>query len=82
MPLESGASSTPQLISSNIDASGILDRPPSRAMTREYGSAFALDVPALNVLGTVIARSERDEAIQTVTVEKFWIALLSLAMTA
>jgi hypothetical protein len=75
MPLESGASSTPQLISSNIDASGIQDRPPSRAMTREYGSAFALDVPALNVLGTVIARSERDEAIHSSFVRR-WIASL------
>ena len=30
----------------------------------------------------VIARSESDEAIQTVAVERFWIASLALAMTA
>src|SRR5437867_2573444 len=35
MPREGGASSTPRLLDSITDISGILDRPPSRAMTVE-----------------------------------------------
>jgi len=41
MPREGGASSTPRLIVSIIGVSGILDRPPSRAMTAEYDLAFS-----------------------------------------
>jgi hypothetical protein len=40
MPREGGASSTPRLFGSITDVSGILDRPPSRAMTTEYKAAF------------------------------------------
>src|SRR6185295_16888230 len=38
---ESGASSTPRRIDFITDASGILDRPPSRTMTAEYGFSFS-----------------------------------------
>ncbi len=41
MPREGGASSTPRPIVSIIDVSGILDRPPSRAMTAEYEFAIS-----------------------------------------
>ncbi|MGH6777461.1 MAG: hypothetical protein ACRECL_05565 [Bradyrhizobium sp.] len=36
---------------------------------------------AVACLGTVVARSESDEPIQTITAERFWIASLSLATT-
>jgi hypothetical protein len=41
MPREGGASSTPRLIGSITDVSGILDRPPSRTMTTEYDFAIS-----------------------------------------
>jgi hypothetical protein len=41
MPREGGASSMPRPIVSIIDVSGILDRPPSRAMTAEYEFAIS-----------------------------------------
>ena len=41
IPRACGGSSTPRLIGSIIDVSGILDRPPSRTMTGECVSAFS-----------------------------------------
>src|SRR2546428_10472670 len=41
MPREGGASSTPRLLGSIVDVSGILDHPPSRVMTTEYHFAFS-----------------------------------------
>ena len=41
IPRACGGSSTPRLISSIINVSGILDRPPSRTMTGECVSAFS-----------------------------------------
>ena len=40
-PREGGGTSTPRLIGSIIDVSGILGRPPSRTMTVEYDVAFS-----------------------------------------
>src|SRR4030095_11486633 len=44
MPREGGASSTPRLLGSITDVSGILDRPPSRTMTMEYAFAISRHV--------------------------------------
>src|SRR5438445_4113419 len=41
MPREGGTSSTPRLIDSITEASGILDRPPSRTMTTEYEATIS-----------------------------------------
>jgi len=41
MPREGGVSSTPRFIGSIAAASGILDRPPTRVTTSEYGIAFS-----------------------------------------
>ena len=41
IPRAGGGSSTPRLIGSIIDVSGILDHPPSRAMTTEYDFAIS-----------------------------------------
>ena len=41
IPREGGGSSTPRPIDSIINASGILDHPPSRVMTTEYDFAFS-----------------------------------------
>src|SRR2546429_7588582 len=41
IPREGGGSSTPRLIDSIIDVSGILDHPPSRVMTTEYEATIS-----------------------------------------
>jgi hypothetical protein len=57
MPREGGASSTPRLLGSIIDVSGLLDHPPARVMTTECEFA--------------ISRHELPEAASSFALQKF-----------
>jgi hypothetical protein len=63
MPREGGASSTPRLLDSITAISGILGRPPSRAMTTEYDYAISRRVRPRFALE--LAPSEREGAGKT-----------------
>ncbi len=69
MPRESGASSTPRLLGSIINVSGILDHPHARVMTTGMAS-------------TCPRHCERSEAIHSFLCAAKWIASRSLSSGA